>query len=72
MKQRFSKSVTSFPMAMAYCHLARVFRPFRGRSGVSFLAIIVVPDAELAFYYDRAAALLLGKRRLHPIDFPCL
>ncbi len=60
MKQRLSKSVESFPMAMAYCHLAPVFRPLVGRSGVNFLAILVAPDAELAFYYDRAAEFLIA------------
>lgn len=60
MKRRPPKSMTSFPIAMAYCHLARVLRPFRKRSGVSFLAILVVTDAELASFYDSAAELLLA------------
>lgn len=67
MKQRFSEPVTAFPMAVACCHLARVFRPFIGRSNISFLAILVVPDPELAFYYDRAAELLLAGKLSHKI-----
>ena len=60
MKQRSSENLTSFPAATAYCHLARIFRPFAGRSGISFLAILVVPEAGLAFYYGQAAELLIA------------
>ncbi|WP_417426705.1 AAA family ATPase [Hoeflea sp.] len=60
MRRQSPKSVTSFPAAMAYCHLSRVFRPFRKRGGVSFLAILVVTDAEMASFYERAAEILLA------------
>ena len=67
MKQRFRESVTSFPMAMAYCHLARIFRPFIGRRGISLLAIIVVAEAELAFFYDQAAEFLIAGKSSYRI-----
>lgn len=60
MRRQLPKSLTSFPIAMAYCHLSRVFRPFRKRGGVNFLAILVVTDAELASFYERAAEILLA------------
>ena len=52
---------------MAYCHLARVFRPFVGRNGISFLAILVVPEAGLAFYYGQAAELVIAGEASHNI-----
>jgi SpoVK/Ycf46/Vps4 family AAA+-type ATPase len=59
-KQRKTTKPTTMPMALAYCCLSRVFRPFLRHQHATFLAVIVVTMTDMQACFEAAADMLLN------------